>query len=494
MKYAIGLDCGVASVGFAVMELDMNDEPARIIKLGSRVFDKAENPQTGASLALPRREARGMRRRIRRHTHRLQRIRALLVRENILSAEELENLFSGQLEDIYYLRTKALDESLTNREFARVLIHLAQRRGFKSNRKSDANDKEAGKLLSAVSENQILMQQKEYRSVGEMFYKDAHYSQTKRNKADEYKATVSRAMIEDEIHLIFEAQRECGNAFAAEKIEKEYLSIVLSQRSFSEGPGENSPYAGNQIEKMIGNCTLLEGEKRAAKSSYSFQLFSLWQKINNIKLIAENAESISLTDAQRNAIFALCHKSPSVTFEKIRKELEIPSTYRFNALSYGENDAAAVEKKAKFDYLKAYHQIRKALDKMKKGFISTLSRSELNSIGYAFNVFKNDDEIRDYLQGAGIRQEVIDTLVEHISAFSGFGHVSIKACDMLIPFLEQGLTYDKACESAGIDFKARSGLEKSLLLPPRSYELEDITNPVVRRAVSQTIKVIICIP
>ena len=93
----------------AVMELDANDEPARIIKLGSRVFDKAKNPQTGASLALPRREARGLRRRLRRHTHRIQRIKSLLVREGVITLEQSDTLFCGKLDDIYMLRTKALD-------------------------------------------------------------------------------------------------------------------------------------------------------------------------------------------------------------------------------------------------------------------------------------------------------------------------------------------------------------------------------------------------
>ena len=152
MKYGIGLDCGIASVGYAVMQLDENDDPCRIIRLGSRVFNKAENPQDGASLAAPRREARGMRRRIRRHQHRLERIRYLLVSSGVLSKTELDNLFCGQLCDIYMLRAKALDEPLTAAEFSRVLIHLAQRRGFRSNRKTDAQDKEAGKILSAVSE------------------------------------------------------------------------------------------------------------------------------------------------------------------------------------------------------------------------------------------------------------------------------------------------------------------------------------------------------
>ena len=165
MKYGIGLDCGISSVGYSVMELNSNDEPVRIVKLGSRIFDKAEHPKDGSSLALPRREARGARRRIRRHQHRIERIRYMIVSNGLLSQNELDNLFVGKLSDVYELRTKALDEIVTNQEFARILINLAQRRGFKSNRKTDAKDKEAGKLLTAVSNNTQLMQDKGYRSI-----------------------------------------------------------------------------------------------------------------------------------------------------------------------------------------------------------------------------------------------------------------------------------------------------------------------------------------
>jgi CRISPR-associated endonuclease Csn1 len=48
MKYAIGLDIGIASVGYAVLALDHEENPWGIIRLGSRIFDVAENPKDGA--------------------------------------------------------------------------------------------------------------------------------------------------------------------------------------------------------------------------------------------------------------------------------------------------------------------------------------------------------------------------------------------------------------------------------------------------------------
>ncbi|MGN0570439.1 MAG: type II CRISPR RNA-guided endonuclease Cas9, partial [Candidatus Fimenecus sp.] len=348
MKYSIGLDCGIASVGYAVMQLDENDEPCRIIDLGSRIFTKAENPKDGASLALPRREARGARRRRRRHRHRLDRIRYLIVQNNILDQDELDNLFSGQLSDIYMLRTKALDEPLSDKEFARVLINLAQRRGFKSNRKSDAKDKEAGKLLKAVSENQKLMETAGYRTVGEMLFKDEKYREYKRNKGEDYKNTVMRDMIEDEIHKIFIYQRAFGMIFATEEIEKDYTDIVMSQRPFDLGPGEgnaNSPsiYAGDQIAKMIGKCTLFPEEQRAAKGTYSFQIFTLWQNINNIKIASLDGIVRPLNDFERTEIFQLCHKTKDVNYLKIRKVLNLSDDSFFKNLSYGTKEKADVE-------------------------------------------------------------------------------------------------------------------------------------------------------
>ena len=58
-------------------------------------------------------------------------------------------------------------------ETARIMIHLAQRRGFKSNRKSAAeNDEESGNILAAVKNNHERMAEANYRTVGEMMYRD----------------------------------------------------------------------------------------------------------------------------------------------------------------------------------------------------------------------------------------------------------------------------------------------------------------------------------
>lgn len=487
IPYAIGFDIGITSVGWAVVALDSEDKPYGIINMGSRVFDAAEQPKTGASLAAPRREARSARRRLRRHQHRLERIRRLLLTENMISQAELDTLFAGKLEDIYTLRVKALDAPVSHTEFARILLHIAQRRGFRSNRKSETV-KEDGELLAAVSKNRALMVEKGYRTVGEMLLQDPLYAASKRNKGGQYIATVGRDMVAEEVRAIFRAQRQLGQPFASEKLEARYLDILLSQRSFDEGPGEGSPYAGSQIERMIGKCTLEDGEQRAAKATYSFEYFTLLQNINHLRLL-RGGEGSPLTPAQREALIALAHKTKELKFSHIRRELAIPADTTFNAVYYkNTDDAEEAEKKTKFSYLKAYHQMRTAFNKLSKNHFDTLTRAQKNELGRVLSTYKTSAKIRAALLPAGLSDAELD-IAETLS-FSKFGHISVKACDKLIPFLEKGMKYDEACAAAGYDFKAHSGRERTQLLHPTPDDLADITSPVVRRAVAQTVKVL----
>ncbi len=485
MKYAIGLDVGIESVGYSVLELDASDQPMRIERLGSRIFDKAENPKDGSSLAAPRREARGARRRLRRHRHRLERIRGLIVSSGMLTKEKLEKLYEGKLTDVYELRVRALDHLVSPEEFARILIHLGQRRGYKANRKSDARA-EDGKILGAVSENTRRCIEKGYRTVGEMLCLDEAFSTYKRNKQDEYIATVDRASIEAEAKLVFAAQRRFGADYADEPTEDAYLNILLGQRSFADGPA-CGPYSGNQVERMRGPCTFEANEVRAAKASYSFQLFNLLQRVNHIRIISEDGAR-SLDEAERKRIIELAHDKKEVTYAQIRKHLGLPITHTFNGVRYENGSADEQEKKTKIKDLDTYHKIRKCIESISKDAFLQLTHDNLDSIGEALCKNQSDEKIISELSDAHIPENIISALLE-LPNFAKFGHLSVKACKKILPFLYDGFTYDKACEMAGYDFKAQEK-DLQLYLPPLPIDEREITSPVVKRSVSQTIKVV----
>ena len=479
MHYVLGLDIGITSVGWAVLELNIQDEPIRIVDLNSRIFERAEIPKTGESLAAPRRVARSSRRRTRRRRFRLYRIRRYLLRNQIITPSDMKILYDncGDMKDIYTLRHEALDRAVTSKEWARLLIFFGKHRGFKSNRKSIIASGDEGVMLQAVKENQELL--KAYRTVGDMLYSDTKFANAKRNKGESYTFTVSRRMLTDEIQTLFCIQRDLGQSFATPSLEDEYLSIFLAQRNFDEGPGGNSPYSGNQIEKMIGNCAFEKNEKRAPKASYAFMAFNLLQKINHLRIERKGKQRF-LTQEERNNIAGLAWKKENLTFKDIRTAISLSGDELFQDVHYAsEVSLEECEKKTKFNLVRSYHAMRKALDAVEKNRIQKLSHEQLDTIAYAFTVYKNDDKISSYLLAHSIEQQDVEALLAQLRTFNKFGHLSIKACYRILPYLKEGKTYAAACTSAGYDFR-NSSLE----------EIKDIPNPVVKRAVSQTLKVI----
>lgn len=481
LKYVVGLDIGITSVGWATLLLDSQDEPVRILDLNSRIFDKAEVPKTGASLAAPRRMARGVRRRLRRRKFRLHRVRQYILRHHILDKAGLECLYKPKTDiDIFALRTAGLDRQLKPEEWARILLYMAKHRGFKSNRKSASDASDDGDMLDAIRKNKEVLSK--YRSVGEMFDKDEKFSDHKRNKGGSYEFTVARSMLVDEIKLLFEKQRDFGLAFAEKDAEEEYIELFSAQRNFDEGPGGDSPYGGNQIEKMIGLCTFegKNGEKRAPKASYAFMATNLWQKINQIRIIEKGTER-PLTAEEAGKIDEKAWKKEAMTYKDIRSEISLGDEASFKGLPYKwtETDKEETESKVKFSLVKEYHTLRKVLDKVEKNRILQLSHDDIDNIAYIFSVYKNDDKIREALEETDLDSKDIDVLIEHLGTFSKFGHLSLKACYKILPYLEQGMVYSDACTAAGYDFRKSA-----------QGSIADIPNPVVKRAISQTMKVL----
>lgn len=520
MGYRIGLDIGITSVGWSVIEDDINGNPIRIIDLGSRIFDVAENPKDGSPLAAIRRDARGLRRRLRRKQHRVERTKRLLERYNIISKKEIEDMYTNyQFQyNVYELRVQALDEKITNRELARVLINFVKKRGYKSNSKSEESNKEVGQLLTATKENEELMKNKNYRTVAEMYLKDDKFKlknkdgeyildskgnkQIKiKNSVNDYKNTTLRILILEEIKVILNKQKELNSLITDEFIEK-YLEIFEGQRNFDDGPGEQSPYSGNQIEKMLGNCTFEKGEKRAPKATYTFEYFKLLQTLNHIKIektiINENKEKIKekrvLNKEEKDKIIGLILSKSIVSFNDIRKILNLSNYERFNLVTYkssidfSESSNKEVEKERKLKEFESYNKIKTALNHIEKNYIEKISKDDLDVIGYALTIYKNDEKRIQYIkEKSNLNDEVINELLP--LSFSKVGNLSLKAMKNIILELEKGLTYDKAVDSIYKDFRGTVNTDKKAKLKLKDLE-QEISNPVVRRGISQSIKVL----
>ncbi len=525
MKYRIGLDIGISSVGWSVLEHDNLDNPRRIVDLGVRVFDAAENPKDGTSLAVDRREARGLRRRLRRRADRIAQTRHFL---SELLAVKPEKISINK--DIVELRNKALDARISDEDLYSVVLYLVKHRGFKSNRKSETAGGEGGKMLKSIKSNLDAMQEKGYRTIGEYIYNDERYFVINDKGVKEYQIRnhpigakgsydkcFARKDLEYELKLILQTQQQLGNGKITNQAIDTILNLFNKQRSFDEGPNEPSKYKANFA---VGKDIIFEkDEYRAPKGSFTFEYFNALQKINNLTLL-NNGTKIKLTEEQKLILRNAVLDSKELKYSKVRKLLGLSYDGVFAGLSYVQKKKKSKNTEDTTPQLSGKELIDKCEDVVlcKMAFSYDVCKKLdvklgkdyallIDAVGYVISMRKSDDARRLAFAGDDSiienlddkRRSALSSLskdnVENLLFLetSQFGNLSFKAMTNIIPYLEQGMVYSDACKAAGYDFnKAYSNMErkKKIVWADLQEELQQITSNVVLRSLSQTIKVV----
>ena len=140
MSRTLGLDVGVNSLGWAVIEEDATGHPVRLRAAGVRIFQEATEPhQAQTTTRIPknqtRRLARGARRRYQRSRQRRRHLLQVLVNHGLLPADEGQRhqwLWDDDAHNPYRLRARGIQTSLSLWDFGRSIYHLNQRRGMNS--------------------------------------------------------------------------------------------------------------------------------------------------------------------------------------------------------------------------------------------------------------------------------------------------------------------------------------------------------------------------
>ena len=388
-NYILGLDIGISSVGWGLLELDANNNPYKIIDVGSRIFTPGEVEKTGDSRAKERREKRGARRISRRREFRLDRVRNLLyengylkgnINSNIVSVknEELSIIFDNMINNYYKeknsnpykLKVEALDRKLTNEELSIILVHYAKKRGYKSNRE-EASDNDSGKVLSAIKENEKIMKENNYRTISEMYIKDEKFKNKIKNSPGDYKISVTNEMYLKEINKVLDSQIKFG--LITDDFKNQYLEIYNSRRSYAKGPGGNSPYGGDLIEKMTGKCNF-DGKPRAPKRAPSSELYVSLTKLVNLKYKVNDGEYIKLSEKEIKNIIEKAKDKKIITYKDLAKELD--GNIEFKDLSL-----------SKKEYGKVIEELKKKLNikKETKILISELSEEDKELYNKLYN-------------------------------------------------------------------------------------------------------------
>ncbi|MBP5786699.1 MAG: hypothetical protein J6Y19_02635, partial [Kiritimatiellae bacterium] len=302
MKKTLGLDLGSNSLGWAILD----DATGDILDKGVVVFPEgmeasADSTETPAAI---RRAARMARRMKFRRKIRKWRLLKLLLDNGMcpLKEEELEGwkkegryptgnaaflrwLKSSDSENPYCDRAAAADGPVAKEVLGRALYHLAQRRGFKSSRKDEADggeegapsarEKELGAVKAGIRELDEEIRASGCKTLGQYFKKilDEDLGKPARRRIRKrYTGRVEH--YEKEFEAIMDAQ---GSAVQGD-LRKDLHDAIFDQRPL------------RSQAHLVGPCPLEPKSPRAQISHPAFEEFRMLAFVNNLTLEDKNQE------------------------------------------------------------------------------------------------------------------------------------------------------------------------------------------------------------
>lgn len=490
--YILGLDIGVASIGWACIECDPSDNhrPLRLLAAGSHIFEPGtEGSQSdierGKDVARNqvRRTARLMRRQIWRRARRKRLLLRLLIEHDLLPAapsplkrpqeidEYLKAFDAGlrerwlkdaphvdQLRLPYLLRAAAAERKVERHDFGRALYHLAQRRGFLSNRRADArkkDDEDKGKVKQAIGELAQRVAAHTPPLLGAYLASLDPDEQRLRGR------WTSRKMYEDEFAALWEAQS--GHHALTDEARAAIHKAIFHQRPLKSQ------------KNLIGRCSLMPDQPRAPIAHRMYQRFRVLQTMNNLQIVPPDGAPRPPTAEQREKLLSTLLVGGDLTFAKARSLLKLPRGTTFN-LERGEE--------TRFVGHRTDHKLREVFGDDFDGF----PEHDKDRMVEDLRSFR----LPEPLERRGRRRWGLDA--DRAKAFAainleeGYAPLSLAAISRLMPDLERGVPYATARRAAFPEtFAAQEPLES---LPPVQDVITELRNPAVTRSLTEVRKLV----
>ena len=217
-KKILGLDLGTTSIGWAfIKESDDASVPSTIEKIGIRVNPLTTDEQTNFEKGKPvsvnadRTLKRGARRNLQRYKQRRENLIDALLKNNLISSNTLLAEDDKQsTHSTYQLRAKAATEEINKEQFAKVLLMINKKRGYKSSRKAKSEDE--GQAIDGMAIAKRLYE--ENMTPGQLSYQ--LLEDGKRNLPDYY-----RSDLQAELNKVWDFQKSFYPDILTDEFKKE---------------------------------------------------------------------------------------------------------------------------------------------------------------------------------------------------------------------------------------------------------------------------------
>ena len=552
-KHVLGLDLGVGSIGWCLIALDAQGDPAEILGMGSRVVplnnatDAADFSIGKAFTANQERTARRtMRRGFARYQLRRYRLRRELEKVGMLPDAALIQL---PLLELWELRERAATagERLTLPELGRVLCHINQKRGYRhvksdaaaivgdeGEKKKDSNSA----YLAGIRANDEKLQD-EHKTVGQYFAEQLRQNQSESPTGGiSYRIKdqiFSRQRYIDEYDQIMAAQR----VYYPDILTDEFIRMLRDEVIFMQRPLKSCKHLVSlcEFEKQErvmrvhqddgkGGRQLVErkvkfGPKVAPKSSPLFQLCRIYEAVNNIRLTRPDGSPRDITPEERAKIVAHLQSSASLSFAALKKLLKEKALIA-DQLTSKSGLKGNTTRVALAAALQPYPQYHRLLDmeletrmmtvqltdeetgEVTEREVAVVTDSYVHQPLYRlwhilYSIEERDAMRRALITQLGMKEEdldggLLDQLYRLDFVKPGYGNKSAKFICKLLPQLQQGLGYSEACAAVGYRHSnsptSEEITERTLLEKIPLLQRNELRQPLVEKILNQMINLV----
>ena len=552
-KHVLGLDLGVGSIGWCLIALDAQGDPAEILGMGSRVVpltnlgdDKAFSKGEAFTANQKRTARRTIRRGFARYQLRRYRLRRELEKVGMLPDAALIQL---PLLELWELRERAATAGrrLTLPELGRVLCHINQKRGYRhvksdaaaivgdeGEKKKDSNSA----YLAGIRANDEKLQD-EHKTVGQYFAE-----QLRQNQSESPTGGISYR-IKDQI---FSRQRyinEYDQIMAAQRVyypdilTDEFIRMLRDEVIFMQRPLKSCKHLVSlcEFEKQErvmrvqqddgkGGRQLVErkikfGPKVAPKSSPLFQLCRIYEAVNNIRLTRPDGSPRDITPEERAKIVAHLQSSASLSFaalKKLLKEKALIADQLTTKSGLKGNSTRVALAAALQPYPQYHHLLDMELEtrmmtvqltdeetgEITQREVAVVTDSYVRQPLYRlwhilYSIEERDAMRRALITQLGMTEEdldggLLDQLYRLDFVKPGYGNKSAKFICKLLPQLQQGLGYSEACAAVGYRHSnsptSEEITERTLLEKIPLLQRNELRQPLVEKILNQMINLV----
>jgi len=520
-KKILGLDLGVGSIGWAVIE-ETDNKPQQILSMGSRIvpLSKDDSDQFQKGQAITKNADRTAKRTARKGFDRYQ-LRRFTLTQVLRKNEMLPERMDEHVADLWKLRSDAATPGckLTLKQIGRVLYHINQKRGYKHSKADEGGDANQTKYVAAVNQRFADLQQRK-QTIGQYFYQQLVDTAVHTKTGEYFTFRIKEQVYPRQAYMAeFDQIMAVQKDFYPGVITDELIDTLRNRIIFYQRPlksckhlvslceFEMKPYK-NQQGKIV-----YSGPKVAPRTSPLAQLCTLWETVNNIAIDNRDGEKYQFTFAERKSMVDFLCEHEKMTATDLQKLLGFTKKDGWRVgknvksgikgfttrllLREALGDKYDTERFLKFDIpMHDTGLFCEETGEIYKEISPSIEQQPLYRLWHLIYSVQDPEELKKALEKQfGITDdEVVQRLFKIDFVKPGYANKSHKFIRRILPMLMNGYMYSEACAVIGVNHSHSLTKTEQELRPLQSrltlLQKNELRQPIVEKILNQMINVV----